>query len=182
MADVFEPVINQLISLGFLNALMLFFFSVILYAILKKSKILGESDVMNGIVAFIAAFLVFIFPFVTGINLLPNFSVFFTQSVVILLFLIMGFIFAALFYPDLPQFLAEHFTHRSVLSTMIALGVALFILSGLVSSLLASFTSPKLTGANTGPSPSPDILIIGGGLMVFVVILIVASSVIGKSD
>jgi len=174
MADIFEPVINQLISLGFLNALMLFFFAIILYAILKKSRILGESDALNAIIAFIAAFLVFVFPFITGVNLIPNFSIFFTQSVIILLFLIMGFIMAALFYPDMPRFLAEHFTHRSILSIFIALGLALFIISGLVTSLLTAFTSPKVGGGMTGPSS--DVLIIAGGLIIFVVVLMVAAA------
>jgi hypothetical protein len=176
MADIFEPVINQLISLGFLNALMLFFFAVILYAVLKKSHILGDSDVLIGIISFISAFLVFIFPFITGVNLIPNFSIFFTQTVVILLFLIIGFIMASLFYPDMPAFLAEHFTHRSILSTFIALGLALFIISGLVTSLLVSFTSPKL--ATGVPGPSSDVLIIAAGLIIFVVVLIVASSTV----
>ncbi len=174
MADIFEPVINQLISLGFLNALMLFFFAVILYAVLKKSHILGESDILNAIISFIAAFFVFIFPFITGINLIPNFSLFFTQSVVVLLFLVMSFIMAALFYPDMPAFLAEHFTHRGILSTFIALGLALFVISGLITSFFASFTSPKL--ATGGPAPSSDVLIIAAGLIIFVVVLIVASS------
>lgn len=174
MADIFAPVINQFVSLGLLNALMLFFFSAILYAILQKSKILGESAFLNMFISFIAAFFVFVFPFVTGVNLIPNFSIFFTQSVVVLLFLIMSFIFAALFYPDLPKFLAEHITHRSILSTMIAMGIALFILSGLITSFFASFSAPKLqTGA---PGPSPDILIMAAGLIVFVVILIVAAT------
>lgn len=180
MADVFQPIITRFISLGFLNALMLFFFSAILYAILRRSKILGESEVINGFVAFVAAFLVFVFPFITGINLIPNFSLFFTQSVVILLFLLMGFILAALFYPDMPEFLAEHFTHRSILSVMIALGIALFVLSGLVSTLLASFTSPNLAGG--GPGPSTDVLIIGAAIIIFIVILIVAASTAGRSD
>ena len=177
MADIFEPVINQMISLGFLNALMLFFFAVILYAVLKKSHILGDSDILNAIISFIAAFFVFVFPFITGTNLIPNFSVFFTQAVVILLFLIMGFIMASLFYPDMPAFLAEHFTHRSIISVFIALGLALFIISGLVTTLLASFTSPKLTSTG-GPGPSSDVLIIAAGLIIFVVVLIVASSTV----
>jgi hypothetical protein len=181
MADIFEPIITQFISLGFLNALMLFFFSAILYAILRRSKILGESAIINGFIAFIAAFLVCVFPFITGINLIPNFSLFFTQSVVVLLFLVMGFILAGLFYPDMPQFLAEHFTHRSILSVMIALGIALFVISGLVSAFLASFTSPKL--ASGGPAPSSDVLIIGAALIIFVVILIVAGAAApGKSE
>jgi Zn-dependent protease with chaperone function len=82
---------------------------------------------------------------------------------------------ASLFYPDMPKFLAEHFTHRSTLSVMIALGIALFIMSGLVSTLLATFTAPKLAGTG-GVGASPDILIIGAGLIIFVVILIVAAS------
>ena len=180
MADVFEPIINRFISLGFLNALMLFFFSAILYALLKKSKILGESVVLNGFVAFIAAFMVFIFPFVTGMSLMTNFSLFFTQTTIIILFLVMSFIMAALFYPDMPKFLAEHFTHRSVLTVMIALGLALFILSGLVSSLLATFSAPKLQGG--GPGPSTDVLIIGAALIVFIVVLLVAATQTGKGS
>jgi hypothetical protein len=176
MADIFEPVVNQLISLGFLNALMLFFFAVILYAVLKKSHILGDSNILNAIISFIAAFFVFVFPFITGTSLIPNFSMFFTQTVVILLFLIMGFIMASLFYPDMPAFLAEHFTHRSIISVFIALGIALFIISGLVTSFFASFSSPKL--ATGGPGPSSDVLIIAAGLIIFVVVLIVASSTV----
>lgn len=180
MADIFEPIITRFISLGFLNALMLFFFSAILYAILRKSKIFGESDVINGFIAFVAAFFVFVFPFVTGVSLIPNLTLFFTQTVIILLFLIVGFIMAALFYPDMPQFLSEHFTHRSILSVMIALGIALFVISGLVSTFFASFTSPKLqTG---GPGPSSDVLIIGAALIIFVVILIVAAAAQGRNE
>jgi hypothetical protein len=175
MADIFEPIITRFISLGFLNALLLFFFSAIIYALLQKSKIFGENVFLNGFIAFIASFLVFIFPFVTGLSLIPNIAVFFTQTVVIVLFLVISFLMAALFYPDMPRFLAEHFTHRSVLSTMIALGLALFILSGLVTTLLATFTAPKLQGAG-GTSGSPDVLIIGAGLILFVVILIVAAT------
>ena len=178
MADIFEPIITRFISLGFLNALMLFFFSAILYAILRKSKIFGESTIINGFLAFVGAFLVFVFPFITGISLIPNLSVFFTQSVIILLFLIMGFIFASLFYPDMPKFLAEQFTHRSILSTMIALGIALFITSGLVSSFVASFTANKGGG---GSAPSTDVLIIGAAVIIFVVILIVASTTVRSS-
>jgi hypothetical protein len=176
MADIFEPIITRFISLGFLNALLLFFFSAIIYALLQKSKMFGENAILNGIIAFIASFLVFVFPFITGLSLIPSITLFFTQTVVIVLFLTVSFIMAALFYPDMPKFLMEHFTHRTVLSTMIALGLALFIISGLVSTLLAAFTAPKLQSNSGGIGGSTDILIIGAGLVLFVVVLIVAAS------
>jgi len=175
MADIFEPIINSFISLGFLNALLLFFFSAIIYALLQKSKIFGENTLLNGVIAFIASFLVFVFPFITGLSLIPNLSMFFTQTVVIVLFLVVSFIMASLFYPDMPKFLTEHFSHRTVLSAMIALGLGLFIISGLVTTLFSTFTSPKLkTSGGTGPSQ--DVLIIGAGLILFIVILIIGAS------
>src|SRR3989338_8364218 len=130
--DIFEPIINKLLSLGILNAMLLFLFAAIDYALLKKSKIFGESEILNGVVAFIIAFLIFIFPFITGVSLVNPISIFFTQSIVIIIFLMIGFIMASFFYPDMPKVLADQFTRRSTLYVMIGLGLILFIIILLV--------------------------------------------------
>jgi len=176
-ADIFEPIVSKLLSMGIINAMLLFLFSAIIYAVLTKSKIFGESAIINGVIAFIASFLIFIFPFVTGVSLVNPLSIFFTQSVVILIFLMVGFIAASFFYPNMPKFLAEQFTHRSTLMVMIGLAIGLFILSGLVTTFLAAFSGPNIP--KTGGSQLPtDVLIIGAGLIIFIIILLVASSVV----
>jgi len=176
-ADIFEPIVSKLLSMGIINAMLLFLFAAIIYAVLTKSKLFGESAVINGVIAFIASFLIFIFPFITGVSLVNPLSIFFTQSMVILIFMMFAFLAASLFYPNLPKFLAEQFTHRSTLMVMIGLAIGLFILSGLVTTFLAAFSGPNIQ-KGTGPQLPTDVLIIAAGLIIFIIVLLVASSVV----
>jgi len=173
--DIFEPIVNKLLSLGIMNAMLLFLFAAISYALLRKSKIFGDSEIINGVIAFIIAFFIFIFPFVTGVSLVNPLSIFFTQSVVIIVFLMVGFLAASFFYPDMPKVLGEMFTRRSTLFVMIGLAIGLLIISGLVTTLLASFSGPKIPQTTGGPPA--DVLIIGAGLILFIIVLLVAASV-----
>ena len=175
--DIFQPIVSKLLGMGLLNAMLLFLFAAIVYAILRKSKIFGDSEIINGVIAFIVAFFIFIFPFITGVSLVNPLSVFFTQSIVILIFLIMGFIAASLFYPDMPSVLAKSFTSRGTLMVMIGLALGLFVTSGLVTTLLAAFTTPAGKGNGVQSGPPSDILIIGAGIILFIIVLLVASSV-----
>jgi hypothetical protein len=175
MADLFTPIVEQLEKLGFFN----FFFPwlvtlAIMYAILKKSKILGESVLINGIVALSIAFLVFAFPVLSGFSLSTPLSSLFTQTTSILLFFFVGFLLASLFYPNLTQFLIEQFTRRTTLYAMIALGIALFITSGLVGTFWSGVTKPPEPGKAALP---PDITYLTVGIILFVVILLLAGSV-----
>ena len=175
--DIFQPIVTKLLSMGILNAMLLFLFAAIMYAILRKSKIFGDSEIINGVIAFIVAFFIFIFPFITGISLVNPLSVFFTQSIVILIFLIVGFIAASLFYPDMPSVLAKSFTSRGTLMVMIGLAIGLFVTSGLVTTLLAAFTTPAGSSGGLQSGPPSDVLIIGAGIILFIIVLLVASSV-----
>lgn len=175
--DIFQPIVSKLISLGVLNAMLLFLFSAIIFAVLRKAKIFGDSTMINGVIAFVIAFFIFIFPFITGTSLVNPLSIFFTQSIVIIMFLIIGFIAASFFYPDMPKMLAEQFTRRSTLFVMIGLAIGLFVTSGLVTTLLAAFTSPSASSGGGGGGPPSDVLIIGAGLILFIIVLLVASSV-----
>jgi len=180
-ADIFKPIVNKLLGMGIINAMLLFLFAAIIYALLTKSKIFGESPIINGVIAFIAAFLIFIFPFITGVSLVNPLSIFFTQSIVILVFLMVGFLAASFFYPNMPKFLAEQFTHRSTLMVMIGLAIGLFILSGLITTFLSAFSTTPSGDTSGGGSTTKlptDVLIIAAGLIVFIIILLVASSVV----
>jgi len=174
MADIFIPVIKNMLSLGFGNLFIFMLALAIFFALIKKSHIFGESDLINGVIALVAAFLVFWFPAIFGVNLVTPMSTFFTQATTIILFLVIGVVMASLFYPDLPKMLAQQFTHRTTLYEMLALGIVLFLTSGLIS----AFTTPSSTPQKPGETrPPSDIIIITVGLILFVVILIIGSAV-----
>jgi uncharacterized membrane protein len=176
MPDIFEPVIRKLFDIGFGNVIVFFLSSAILYAILRKSKILGESEVINGTVALITAFLVgFWFPVFTGFTLANSMAAFFSQSIAILIFLIVGFLMASIFYPDMTGMLTEQFKRRTILSVMIALAIVLFITSGMISTMWSLATVPKKPGEPAGPSA--DSLLVAVAVILFIVILLIGSSV-----
>jgi hypothetical protein len=81
---------------------------------------------------------------------------------------------ASLFYPDLPKVLAQQFTHRTTMYEMLALGIVLFLTSGLISAFMAPSSTPQKPGEARSPS---DVITITVGLILFVVILIIGSAV-----
>jgi hypothetical protein len=70
--------------------------------------------------------------------------------------------------------LAEQFTHRTTLFEMLALGIVLFLTSGLITAFNAPSSTPQKPGEARTPS---DIIIIAVGLILFVVILLIGSAV-----
>lgn len=175
--DIFQPIVSKLLGMGILNAMLLFLFAAIIFAILRKSRIFGDSEIINGVISFIVAFFIFVFPFITGISLVNPLSIFFTQSIIIIVFLVIGFIMASLFYPDMPAVLAKSFTSRGTLMVMIGLAIGLFVTSGLVTTLIAAFSAPSGNSNGGSSGPPSDVLIIGAGIILFIIVLLVASSV-----
>lgn len=174
MVNIFEPVVTKMLELGVYDLLVFVVVAAIFYGFLRKSKILGESPVVNGTIALSVAFLVLGYKFITGFELTPPLSTFFTQSTILLLFLIFGFLAASMFYPDLLQWLPKVFTHRTTLTILIVLGFALLITSGLISVL---WTTPPAKPGVIGPPL--DIIVVSAGLIIFIVLLIIAASVAG---
>jgi predicted neutral ceramidase superfamily lipid hydrolase len=174
MADLFKETITKMIDLGIFNIFLFCLALAIFYAIIRKSKIFGENIAVNGVIAAMAAFFIFAFPSIFGADLITPMSKFFTQGLTMILFIIFGFIAASLFYPNLPGMLAKQFERRSTLYIMIALGITLFVTSGLIA---AFTTSPPPKPGTVGPPT--DIILVAAGVIIFIVVLIVASS-IGK--
>jgi hypothetical protein len=178
MPDIFEPMIRKLLDMGIGNLLIFILALAIIYALMKKSKVFGDSDVINGVIAFCVAFMIFMFPVLYGVNLFTSFATFWTQGLVLLLFVIFGFVAASLFYPDLPKMLAERFTHRSALWIMIALGVVLFVTSGLVTTFFAGANVPAKEGEIRPPT---EVITLVAGVIIFIVVLMIASSAVTHS-
>jgi len=175
MENIVYTLISKLLSFGFFDILAFILVLALLYAILRKSKILGENPVIDGVVSFGIAFMVLAFPVLTGIGLTIPLSKFFTQASVFFLIFLVGFLLASMFYPNLTEWLPKVFTSRNTLFAMIALGIALFITSGLVGVIYQAATSPT-AGGTTGPS---DIYILVAGLVIFIVIIML-SATMGK--
>jgi hypothetical protein len=105
-------------------------------------------------------------------------SAFFTQATVVILFIAMGFIAASMFYPNMLDWLPQVFKHRTMLTMMIAVGFGLFITSGMLNVLLVGWNNPK----DGGTSTPRDVLIVVAGIIIFVIVLIIATAVARSSE
>ena len=72
--------------------------------------------------------------------------------------------------------LAERFTRRSALSAMIALGIAILVTSGLMSTFWSGLYGGG--GAPGQPMPSTDVILLSAGLIILLVILIIANAMV----
>jgi hypothetical protein len=178
MTNVFEIIAQKLIDLGVYDFLFPFIItSAIFYGLLKKTKILGESVTINGVLALSIAFLIFGFPKLIGVTLASPFSRFFTGVTVWILIIGTGVLLAGFFYPDLLKFLAEAFTRRTALIVMIVIGISLFITSGFITVFTGGWT-PTAPGA-PGPGISTDVIILAAAIIIFIVLLIIAGAIVG---
>jgi hypothetical protein len=176
----FEAVVQKLVSLGFYDFFFPFLItSAILFALLRKSKVLGESNVMNGVVAISVGMLIFGFPVLTGVTYGTELSVFFVQVTIFVLILVGAVIMASVFYPDIMKVAFEQFKSRSFLYYMLAIGIGIFVISGLVGTFI-NIGNPAITGEEPEvPGPPNDIVIIIAALIIFMILIIIAASVFG---
>jgi hypothetical protein len=176
MATPVEILVKKMMEVGFFDVLIFVIALAIFYAVLKKFKVLGESEIINGAVAACMAFLIFGYPVIVGFSLVMPLTAFFTHSMVWILTFVIGLMLASFFYPDLPKFLGEHFTSRSWLFISIVIGIVIALLSGLAGVLIST---PVQEGAASTPLSVTTMI---GGVLVFVLVLIVAGSVISGSS
>lgn len=181
MVSPFETLIKNLVNLGFYNFVLPFIISsIIFYAILKKSKILGESNVLNATLSIALAFMIFGFPVLTGMGLAVPLTTFFTQATIFILIFAMGILMASFFYPNLQEFLVREFKRRTTLWALVALAIALFVTSGLVSVIWATFLMPPEPGAP--PAAPRDVFIIAGGIIIFIVLIMIAAATVRREE
>lgn len=188
MNNVFEHLTQQLVGIGFFTYFVPFVIvTAIFYALLKKSRILGDSVFVNGMVSISAGLLVFGAPILIGIDISRTLSLFFIQAFSFLLVFFIGVLISALFYPNLLKVLEETMKRRTTMYAMLAIGLALFILSGLFSITYESGTQPlkynsgSYSGVNGGNNSYVNeeksnlnaLYIITTVLIIFVVILLI---------
>ena len=171
MENVFEVVIKKLLEVGFYDLLLFVFSLALFYSILKRVKLFGDSPAIVAILAFSIAFIIFGYPVIVGFSMTLPLVKFFAQSFVWILVFFIGILMASFFYPDLPKMLTEKFTSRSMLYIGLTIGIVTVILSGLWNVL---WMTPVVEGAVVPPS---DVVFTATGVIIFCVLLIIASSI-----
>ena len=110
MANIFQIAVERLVDIGFYNFLLPFIlFTTVLYAVLKKTQMLGDSPVIHGIISVTAGLFVFGVPVILGADLSGGLTTFLTQGVIGILVVIVGFLIASFFVPNLTEKLPEMF-------------------------------------------------------------------------
>jgi hypothetical protein len=175
MANPFASVILRLRDLGFFSFFLPFILSAaIFYGLLRKSQIFGEGKqniTVNAIVALVAAFMVWAYPIIAGVDIETQMATFFTLAMiatlpVIVALLLIGFVVPA----NLPNFFKDNLKGKPLFALIIV-----FILIGfgiLVSSGLFSLFIPAGFGDGFGFSLDNDTI-----LTIVVVIIMVISAV-----
>jgi hypothetical protein len=174
MVTPFELVIERLVGLGFYEFFFPFLITVaVIYGLLRKSAILGASALLNGVVALSIGFLIFGFPVLAGITLATPFAGFFTTVTVFILIFAMGLLLASFFYPNLQAWLVGAFVRRTTLWVMLGLGIAIFVISGLVNIFIAALYRPPPPGV---PAIPIDITVFGAAIVLLIILLLIAVS------
>jgi len=177
MANVFETVITYMVDSGLYNLLIFAFALGVLFTILKRIKIFGESTLVNGAISFAMAFMVFGYPVIIGYSLVTPFVSMFAQATAIMLIVGVALLITNFFYPDLPKFLASRFTSRGALTAALAVTIIIALTSGAASVLI---NSPKSSAG--APSAPTDLIIMVGIVILLIIVLLIASTSSGKGS
>lgn len=176
MANYFQLIAEMMSKLGLFQYLFPFILiTALVYAVLKKSKILSDSAVLNGLISLAVGFMVvFGIPVAVGRVFQTALPMFFMQVSVFLLVFVIGFLIASLFYPNMMDWLPKVFTSRSMLMVAITLAIVFFITSGLLGVFTSGLYGPPTPGT---PSLPRDLTIFIVGIFLFVTFILIAGAV-----
>ncbi len=179
--DPFTLTIQKLYNLGFFKFLLPFMLtSAVFYGLLRKSQIFGPPEkniAVNAIVALTAAFMVWSYPVIAGVDVQQYFVQFFMQATIISVVIIFGLLLCSMVLPpDLPAQLKEKLGGRSygiILMAFLILGFVVLLSSGLLNVFFPS------TALETG-GISSDVLITVGVVIALVIAVIAIVGIGGK--
>jgi len=187
MADPFRIVIMKMRDLGFFGFLLPFLLSMtIFYGLLRKSQIFGEPErntVVNAVVSFVAALMVWSYPIIAGVNIETALSAFFVQGMTATLTVMFGLLITSMFVPsNLGEQLAKAFKMSEkggkfgaiIIVFGVLIGVGIFISSGLVNMFFPA-------GGPMANIPS-DVIVTVATLIILAVTVIVIAGVGGGGE
>lgn len=110
MANIFQIAVERLIDVGFYNFLLPFIlFTTVLYAVLRKTQVLGDSTMIHGVISVAAGLFIFGVPVLAGADLSGGLAAFLTQGAIGMLVVLVGLLLASFFVPNLTDKLPEIF-------------------------------------------------------------------------
>jgi len=165
----FEIVILRLKDLGFFQFFLPFILTgTIFYGLLRKSKLFGEPEkniAINAVISFIAAFMVWSAPIITGVDMQAQMARFFMQGLIAMLVPLLGILVIGMFLPEgATAKLEEAFKGRARLA-LVVIVISVFI-GILFSSGLGSFFFPS--GISIGVGIGSEWILLIGMIILFV--------------
>jgi len=141
MSSPLETVILNLQKIGAFQFLFPFMLTAaVFYGLLRRSQIFGkpeENIAVNAVVALVAAFMVWAYPILVGVNIEIMLSTFFFQGTIATLVVVIGLLIVSMFMPKgLGESLSEQFKGKGVwigvLIFGLLIGFGVFFSSGAV--------------------------------------------------
>ena len=138
MVSPFEIAINKLWEIGAFQFLFPFILTAaIFYGLLRRSRLFGEPErnvAVNGVVALVAAFMVWAYPVLLNVDIQKQFASFFFGGTVSMLFIIFGLMVVSMV---IPEDISKTFGSREkvvipFLIMGLLIGLGLFFSSGLM--------------------------------------------------
>lgn len=171
MVNIFQIAVERLIEVGFYNFLLPFIlFTTVLYAVLRKTQMLGDSPVIQGIISVTIGLFIFGVPVILGTSILPGLTSFLTQGAIAILVFLFGFLIASFFYPNIIEKLPVIFQGGGPATWIIWATVAVAASVGLFAFLKDPIQSAIKAARVPGELVSITIVL----AVIFIVFLVVA--------
>ena len=187
MVDPFRLVILKMRDLGFFGFFLPFLLSfAIFYGLLRKSQVFGKPEdntVVNAVVSFVAALMVWSYPIISGVNIETALSTFFVQGMTATLTVMFGLLITSMFLPsNLGEQLAKAFKLSEkggkfgmfVIVFGVLIGLGIFVSSGVINIFFPS-------GSVIANIPQ-DTIITAATLIVLAITVIVIAGVAGGGE
>jgi len=180
MVTPFETAILKMKEFGMFQFLFPFMLSAaIFYGLLRKSQIFGDPNknvAINAVVALVAAFMVWSYPILAGVDVETQLANFFTQGMSATLVILLGLLICSMFFePDLAKQLSTFFPKGSKIWSVILIAGILIGGGILVSSGMITVFFPQASGGvgSFGGLSEDTILTIGVVLLLAVTVIVV---------
>ncbi len=176
MASPFETVITRLQDIGAFQFLFPFMLTAaVFYGLIRKSHIFGkpeENVAVNAVVALVAAFMVWAYPILAGVDIETQLSTFFFNAAVSILTIVVGLMVAGLFFPpNLAEEIGKRLKGGKSLGAILVFGI--LIGGGILfsSGLITVFFPQTLF---SGPTALPSDVILTVALLGVLAVILVA--------
>lgn len=173
MVSPFETVILRLKDIGAFQFLFPFMLTAaIFYGLIRRSQIFGkpeENVAVNAVVSLIAAFMVWAYPILAGVDIQTQLATFMFQSTSAMLTIIIGLLITSMFFPqDLPAEIGKRLAGGRGIGIVIVAGI-LIAAGVLVSSGLVKLILPA-----PGVLPLPEDMLLTIAVLIILMLSVAA--------